>query len=63
MDAQRHNERLKSEIIDQLDNENYNQGLINTIVNHNSKIKNIENKFNYVVNNFANSNHVEEMIE
>jgi hypothetical protein len=44
-------------------NENRNQGLINTIVNHNNKLKMFENKFNLVVNNFANSSHVKEVHE
>jgi hypothetical protein len=48
---------------DQLHSENKNQGLINTIVNHNDKIKNIENKFNLIVNNYANSSHVKEIVE
>jgi hypothetical protein len=38
-----------------------NQGVINTIVNHNDKIKNIENKFNIVVNNLANISHVKQI--
>ena len=44
-------------------NENRNQGLINTIVNHNNKLKMFENKYNLVVNNFANSSHVKEVHE
>ena len=57
-----HNEKIKSENSDHIDNENKNQGLINTIINHNKKIKNIENKYNYVINNFANSSHVKEIV-
>jgi galactitol-specific phosphotransferase system IIB component len=48
---------------DHLQNENKNQGLINTIVNHNNKLKNIDNKYNFIVNNYANSSHVKEVIE
>lgn len=44
-------------------NENKNQGLINTIINHNNKLKHIENKFNLMINNFANSSHVKEVVE
>lgn len=44
-------------------NENKNQGLINTIINHNNKLKHIENKFNLMINNFANSSHVKEIVE
>ena len=43
-------------------NENKNQGLINTIINHNSKLEHIENKFNLMVNNFANSSHIKEIV-
>jgi hypothetical protein len=42
---------------------NKNNGLINTIVNHNEKLKVVENKINYIVNNFANSSHVKEVAE
>jgi DNA-binding FrmR family transcriptional regulator len=42
---------------------NKNNGLINTIVNHNEKLKVVENKINYIVNNFANSSHVKEVVE
>jgi hypothetical protein len=48
---------------DSIHNENKNQGLINTIVNHNNKIKNIEHKFNLIINNYANSSHVKEVVE
>ena len=44
-------------------NVNKNYGLINTIVNHNNKLKHIENKFNVMINNFANSSHVKEVVE
>jgi hypothetical protein len=44
-------------------NENKNQGLINTIVNHNKKIKYFDNKINFIVNNFANATHVKEFVE
>jgi len=36
---------------DHLQNENKNQGLINTIVNHNNTLKNIDKKYNFIVNN------------
>lgn len=42
---------------------NKNNGLINTIVNHNEKLKMVENKINYIVNNFANSSHIKEIVE
>ena len=57
LDKQRSNEE------DNQLNENRNQGLINTILNHNNKLKMFENKFNLVVNNFANSSHVKEVHE
>lgn len=63
LEAQNNRERAKFESNEHLTNENSNKGLINTIVNHNKKIKNIENKFNYIVNNFANSSHVKEVVE
>jgi hypothetical protein len=44
-------------------NENKNQGLLNTIVNHNKKIKYFDNKINFIVNNFANASHVREYVE
>jgi hypothetical protein len=44
--------------MDHLQNEQKNQGLIDTIVNHNNQLKNIDNKFNFIMNNFANSSHV-----
>ena len=43
--------------------DNNNHGLINTIVNHNNKLKVIENKFNLMVNNFANGSHLKEVAE
>lgn len=43
--------------------ENRNQGLINTIVNHNNKMKQIDNRLNVVINNYANSSHIKEIIE
>lgn len=46
---------------DNLHNENKNQGLVNTIVNHNKKIKSTKNKFNLIVNNFVNFSHVKEI--
>ena len=52
-----------SSIQDKSMNEHKNQGLINTTVQHNDKIKNIENKVNLIVNNFANSSHVREAVE
>ncbi len=42
---------------------NKNNGLINTIANHNEKPKVVENNINYIVNNFANSSHVKEIID
>ncbi len=48
---------------DQLRNENRNQGLINTIVNCNRKIKHFENKINFFDNNYANSSHMKEIVE
>ena len=59
--AQYNRERSNTHDQERLHNENKNQGLINTIVNHNKRIKNIENKFNFVINNFVNSNHVKEV--
>jgi hypothetical protein len=44
-------------------NENKNQGFLNTIVNHNKKIKYFDNKINFIVNNFANASHVRELVE
>jgi hypothetical protein len=55
--------KQRSDEEDNQRNENRNQGLINTIVNHNNKLKMFENKFNLVVNNFANSSHVKEVHE
>jgi hypothetical protein len=46
-----------------LKNENTNQGLINTIINHNNKSKNVEHKVNFIVNNYANSSHVKEIVD
>jgi hypothetical protein len=63
LDAQRYREKASDEVDDHIQNENKNQGLTNTIINHNRKIKNIENKFILIVNNFANSSHVKEVIE
>jgi hypothetical protein len=40
-----------------------NHGLINTIVNHNNKLKIIENKFNLMVDNFANASQLKEVAE
>ena len=61
--AQHNRERANTHDQERLQNENKNQGLINTIINHNKKIKNIENKFNFVTNNFANSTHVKEVVK
>jgi hypothetical protein len=47
---------------DHLKNENTNQGLINTIVNYNNKIKNVEHKMNFIVNNYANASQVKSKI-
>ena len=60
--AQRNRERSNTRDLEHLHNENKNQGLINTIVNHNKKIKTIENEFNLIINNFANSTHVKEVV-
>ena len=57
-------QRAHEETEDNQRSENKNQGLINTIVNHNNKLKTFENKFYLVVNNFANSSpHVKEVHE
>lgn len=56
-------QRPHEEDEDKQRNENKNQGLINTIVNHNNQLKVFENKFNLVVNNLANSSHVKEVHE
>jgi hypothetical protein len=61
--AQKYRNLDKTEKDDQLMSENKNRGIINTIVNHNQKIHNIENKMNVIVNNFANSSHVKEIVE
>ena len=37
--------------------------MINTIVNHAEKLKLVESKTNYIVNNFANSSHAREIVE
>jgi hypothetical protein len=42
---------------------NKNNGLISTLVNHKEKLKLVDNKINYIVNNFANSSHVKEIVE
>jgi hypothetical protein len=63
VDMQQRREASSAEKDDHIQNENKNQGLINTIVNHNNKLKTIENMFNFIVNNFANSSHVKEVIE
>ena len=60
--AQRNRERSNTRDQEHLHDENKNQGLINTIVNHNKKTKTIENKFNLIINNFANSTHVKEVV-
>jgi hypothetical protein len=62
-DTQRHREITGTENEDQLLNDNKNQGLINTIINHNNKIRNIENTFNIINNNYANSSHAKEIVE
>lgn len=56
LSASNHKESLQS-------NTNNNQGLINTIINHHDRLEHIENKVNVVVNNFANSSHVREIVE
>jgi len=64
LDAQRHKEETDTANDDQLLNDNRNQGLINSIVNNNDrKIKHLENKFNFIVNNYANSSHIKEILE
>ena len=40
-----------------------NQGLINSIVNDNNRLKHIEQKFNFITNNFVNLNLVNELTE
>ncbi len=47
---------------DQLQNDNKNRGRTNTIVNLNNKI-NFENKYNFIVNNYANLSHVKESLQ
>ncbi len=59
----RQNERFNAKNDDHLQSKNQNKGLINTIVNHNNKIEDIENKFNLIVNNFANTSHIREVID
>ena len=63
MEAERNRERSFAQEEGNLHNENKNQGLINTIVNHNKKIKNIENRFNLHMNNYANSSHIKEIVD
>jgi hypothetical protein len=63
LDSQRHREMTSTTSEDQLQKENKNQKLIDTIVNHNNKIKNFENKFNFIINNYAHSSHVKEIVE
>ena len=46
----------------QLLNKNRNQGLINTIIDHNKKMKVFKNKINCVVNNYVNSSRVKEIV-
>ena len=60
-----HNRREQSEDLgaEHLKNEQKNQGLINTLINHNNQLKKIDNKFNFIINNFANSSHVKEISE
>ena len=45
LELQQQSDSQSTEKEDQQQTDNKNQGLINTIVNHNNKIKNIENKF------------------
>jgi hypothetical protein len=59
----RQNERFNAKNDDHLQSKNQNRGLINAIINHNNKIKDIENKFNLIVNNFANTSHIREVID
>lgn len=54
-------EKEKDKEKEEQGNQNKNQGLINTIVNHNNQLKHIVNKFNYIVNNYANTSHVKEI--
>lgn len=63
LEKQQQMERSDAENTGQQRNVNKNQGLINTIVNHNNQIKTFENKFNHIVNNYANSSHVKEVKE
>ena len=60
--AQLNRERSNTRDQEHLHNENKNRGLINTIVNHSKKTKTIEKKFNLIINNFANSTHVKEVV-
>jgi hypothetical protein len=63
LELQTRREDSKDAKSDNIQNEQKNQGLINTIVNHNNQLKNIDNKFNFIINNFANSSHVKEIID
>ncbi|CAF3349325.1 unnamed protein product [Rotaria socialis] len=63
LEAQQQSDSQSTGKEDQQQTNNKNQGLINTLVNHNNKIKNIENIYNFIVNNYANSSHVKEYIE
>ncbi len=62
-DLQKRGEESNDIKVDHLQNEQKNQGLINTLINHNNQLKNINNKFNFITNNFANSSHIKEIIE
>jgi hypothetical protein len=63
LESQKGQETRNSEKEDLMRNENKNQGLVNTIVNHNNKLKVVENKINFIINNYANSSHVKEVME
>ena len=43
--------------------DNNNHDLVNTIVNHNNKLKTIENKFNVMVNNLVNASQLQDLVE
>jgi hypothetical protein len=57
----RQNERFNAKNDDHLQSKNQNRGLINAIINHNNKIKDIENKFNLIVNNYEHDKRIDEL--
>ncbi|CAF2087956.1 unnamed protein product, partial [Rotaria magnacalcarata] len=63
LEAQQQSDSQSTGKEDKQQTNNKNQCLVNTLVNHNNNIKNIEDKYNFIVNNYANSSHVKEYIE